>query len=72
MSSPRPLTEVFSENVRVALARRDSRASWLAREAGMTAEVLRKRLHGREAFKLTEVEAICRALRLDPQEMCRE
>lgn len=63
---PGPLARAFSRRIRLELTDRGMTAQALAAAAGISRSYLGKRLRDEAPFSLNDVEAICKALRIEP------
>ena len=61
--------ELVAEEVRVALARRRMSGAELARQLGRSQTFIQKRLDGRQAFDMDDIEAVAHVLRMTPSEL---
>lgn len=66
---PLSLREQVAEEVRVAMARRRISGAELARRLGRSQTFVQKRLDGRQAFDVDDLEAVCAVLGLSPIEL---
>ncbi|MHC6592391.1 helix-turn-helix domain-containing protein [Arthrobacter sp. C152] len=63
--APGPLARAFSAHVREVMEDARVTTQALAKESGLSRTYLGKRLRDEVPFTLNDVEAICRALRID-------